>query len=230
MRLLYLWKNIFIFIIVISLLTGCGKSLEEEIYKHLEKAVTLESVFEKQQQPLVELEKKEQTIYEKIIKLGMSQFDEIKALSKEAIVVVDERESRIKQEKESINASKKEFLSTESIVDKLKDDKLKENGKELMKIMNERYHSYDQLYKYYQEAIGLDRELYSMFQEEELTLEQLEKQVKKINEMYDLVVKENEKFNELTDIYNKKKKEFYISAGLNVVFEGKDGAETTETK
>lgn len=223
---MYFFKTILIITVFVSLLTGCGKSPEEEIYNHLESAVSLEAVFEEQQQPLVELEKKEQDIYEKIIKLGMSEFDEIKALSQDAIEVVIERETRIEKEKESIDASKEEFLLTESKVDNLKDEKVRLNAEELMKVMNSRYESYDKLYTYYKDAIALDRELYEMFQREELTLEQLENQVKKINEMYDNVVKENEKFNELTDTYNKKKKEFYIAADLNVVFEeNKDAAE-----
>ena len=222
---MYFFKTILIITVFVSLLTGCGKSPEEEIYNHLESAVSLEAVFEEQQQPLVELEKKEQDIYEKIIKLGMSEFDEIKALSQDAIKVVSERETRIEKEKESIDASKEEFLLTESKVDNLKDEKVRLNAEELMKVMNSRYESYDKLYTYYKDAIALDRELYEMFQKEELTLDQLENQVKKINEMYDNVVKENEKFNELTDTYNKKKKEFYIVADLNVVFEeNKDAA------
>ncbi|HHY73920.1 MAG TPA: hypothetical protein GX497_12040 [Bacillus bacterium] len=228
---MYFWKNIIVIIGFIFILAGCGKSLEEEIYSHLEKAVSLEAVFEEQQQPLVELEKKEQDLYEKIIQLGMSEFAEINVLSEEAIAIVDERESRIKKEKESIDSSKKAFLSTEAVVGNLKDEKLKGNAEELMEIMNKRYDAYNQLYEYYQDAIRLDRELYKMFQKEELTLDQLEGQVKKINGMYDSVVQANEKFNELTETYNKKKKEFYLAAGLNVVFEEKqDHAEATKTK
>lgn len=216
---MYLFK-IFLFVtLFIALLSGCGMSAEEEIFSHLENAVGLEADFEKQQQPLVELEKREQTIYEKIIKLGMSEFEQIQRLSKEAIEVVNERETRIEKEKESIESSKEEFLLTESRVAKLKDEKVKNNAEDLLKVMNLRYDSYDKLYKNYKSAIALDRELYEMFQKEELTLEQLEVQVKKINEMYDNVVKENEKFNELTDTYNKKKKEFYLAADLNVVFD-----------
>lgn len=223
---MYFLRNMFIITVVIGLLSGCGKSVEEEIYTHLENAVSLEAAFEEQQQPLVDLEKKEQGIYEKIIKLGMSEFEQIKLLSQEAIVVVDERETRIEKEKESIDESKEEFLLTKSKVADLENQKVKADAEELIKIMNDRYVSYEQLYNYYKDAIGLDRELYKMFQKEELTLEQLEEQVKKINEMYDNVVKENEKFNTLTDTYNKKKKEFYIAADLNVVFEENAAAET----
>lgn len=216
---MYLFKFFLFVTLFIALLSGCGMSAEEEIFSHLENAVGLEADFEKQQQPLVELEKREQTIYEKIIKLGMSEFEQIQRLSKEAIEVVNERETRIEKEKESIESSKEEFLLTESRVAKLKDEKVKNNAEDLLKVMNLRYDSYDKLYKNYKSAIALDRELYEMFQKEELTLEQLEVQVKKINEMYDNVVKENEKFNELTDTYNKKKKEFYLAADLNVVFD-----------
>lgn len=202
-----------------SLLAGCGLSAKEEIYNHLEKAVSLESVFEQQQQPLVELETKEQELYEKIIGLGMSQFEEIKVLSQQALEIVNERKSRIDKEKESINASRQEFLLIEPKVESLKDEKIKEDAKILINTMNERYQTYDKLYNYYQDAIALDQKLYEMFQNKELTLQQLEDQVKKINEMYEKVMKANQKFNELTDTYNVKKKEFYQAAELEVVFE-----------
>ncbi|WP_230474331.1 YkyA family protein [Calidifontibacillus erzurumensis] len=211
--------KIFIVIMTVTVLGGCGKSVEEKIFTHLENAVSLEGAFEEQQEPLIELEKKEQMIYEKIIKLGMDEFDEIKALSQEAIKIVDDRETRVEQEKKSIDQSKEQFRLVEKEIEKLKDEKAKETAKQLVAVMNERYDSYEKLYTYYKKAIDLDRNLYEMFQEEELTLEELEEQIKKINEMYDLVVQESKTFNELTENYNKKKKDFYIASGLNVVFE-----------
>lgn len=201
------------------MLTGCGMAVEEEIFNHLEKAVSLEGVFEEQQQPLVELEMKEQELYEKIIKLGMSEFNEIKVLSQEALAIIDEREARIEKEKDSIHASRQEFLLIESKVRKLKEESVKQKAEELLNAMKRRYDTYDLLYSYYKEAIALDRTLYEMFQREDLTLQQLEEQIRKINEMYDNVVKTNEQFNKLTDTYNVKKKEFYEAAGLDVVFE-----------
>lgn len=209
------------------MLTGCGLATEEEIYNHLEKAVSLETVFEEQQQPLVELETKEQNLYEKIIQLGMSEFDEIKVLSKQALAIIDEREARIEKEKESINASEQEFLLIESKVEKIKETGVKQKAEELLKAMKNRYETYDLLYGHYKEAILLDRQLYDMFQQEDLTLQQLEEQINKINEMYDNIVKANEKFNELTDTYNVKKREFYEAAGLDVVFNNNETSGTS---
>ncbi|WP_258000381.1 YkyA family protein [Bacillus sp. Marseille-P3661] len=215
-------KNIVLILLLILFMSGCGSSVEDEIYNHLEKAVSLESVFEQQQDPLVELEMKEQKLYEKIIQLGMSQFDEIKGLSQEALAIVEERESRIDKEKESIDASEQEFLLVENQISKIKDINLKEKGIDLTKAMKERYATYDKLYEQYKKAISLDRQLYEMFQKEDLTLQQLEEQITKINTTYDEVVKANEQFNQWTDTYNQKKKEFYNAAELNVVFENKE--------
>jgi ABC-type siderophore export system fused ATPase/permease subunit len=54
--------------IVTFLLSACtGQSAQEKIYDHLEKAVTLEDAFSEQQQPLVDLENKEQKLYNEII-------------------------------------------------------------------------------------------------------------------------------------------------------------------
>lgn len=57
-----------------------------------------------------------------------------------------------------------------------------------------------------------------MFQNEELTLEELEQQINLINETYEKVVAANESFNKLTDQYNNAKVSFYKKAGLEVVF------------
>ena len=46
------------FLLVLAVLTGCTKSPAEKIYEILEKVVAQEQVFEKQQEPIMELEQK----------------------------------------------------------------------------------------------------------------------------------------------------------------------------
>jgi hypothetical protein len=206
------------------LLTACNKGPEpaEEIYNHLEKAVLLEEVFEEQQAPLVELETKEQKLYDEIISLGMAEFDRIKTLSNEAISIIDERKNRIEKEYESLKASKQEVEFILPIIDGMEETELKQQAQSLYDQFIKRFESYEELYQAYSTALSYDRTLYEILQTEELTLEQLENQITKINESYETVVTENDAFNKLTEQYNEEKKTFYSESGLNVSFGEED--------
>lgn len=198
-------------------LAGCsGPSAEEEMYNALEKAVAAESSFEDQQEPLVELEKKENELYEEIISLGMKEYEKIVSLSEEALSVVEEREKRAEDEKESIMDSKEEFKAVEGISKNLDDQALKSKASDLQTLMQQRYDAYDALSAAYNEAIALDKELYQLFQKKDLKLEELEAKITEINSSYEKVAALNKEFNDLTEKYNKAKMDFYKKAEIEV--------------
>src|SRR5690606_34136918 len=171
------------------MLSGCvsGPTPEEEIYETLEHVVSVEKDFEKQQDPLVDLEKKEKEIYDQLISLSMNDYDKIVNLADEALSIVDEREEHLQNEKESINKSKEEVEKVDSIIKEIKDADLKQEVSDLINVMEERYTSYDKLFESYSNALQLDRSLYEMFKNKDLTLEELEDQINKINDMYEQV-------------------------------------------
>lgn len=220
--LLFNYKHKRIFILFISclfvtLLAGCfGPSPEEQIYTTLEEVVKLEGDFEKQQAPLLELEKKESEIYNQIIDLGMDEFNKVVELSKEAVTLVEDREAKIDSEYESIMASKKEFESIDEQIEQIEDKDLLEKANQLKDTMDERYSAYEELYKLYKNSITLDKELYTMLQKEDLSIEDLEAQTAKINETYQKVMEKNESFNKFTEQYNQEKMDFYKAAEFNV--------------
>jgi hypothetical protein len=198
-------------------LSGCsGSSPEEEMYSALEKVVSLEDTFEEQQKPLMELEKEENELYEEIISLGMKEYDKIVSLSKEAAAVVEEREKRLEDERQSILDSKEEFKNIAALTKELKEDGAKDKADKLQGLMQNRYDSYDALYASYKEAIVLDKELYQMFQKKDLKLEELEAKITEINSTYEKVLAENKKFNEYTEQYNQAKMDFYKEAEIEV--------------
>ncbi|MFG6116829.1 YkyA family protein [Halobacillus sp. MO56] len=225
--------------LILVVLAACnnGPAPEEQIYEHLEKAVSLEEEFRKQQQPIVELERKEQELYNKIINLSMEEFDQIKEYSQEAAGLVEERQQKIELEKESIDAAKQEFDKIEPLIDDLDEEEqagAKEKAKALVETMNNRYDAYQQLYEDYQAAIGLDKELYQLLQKKELEEEALQKHIEKINDSYDKVIKSNETFNKYTEEYNEQKKAFYEATDLNVEYSEEDkdvsGSESNDSK
>lgn len=211
-------------------MTGCSnQEPEEQIYEHLEEAVSQEETFREQQEPMVELEEKEQQLYDEIIALNMDQFDQIKEKSEEAAGIVEERRNKLELEKESIDAAKAEFDEIKSPVEDLGEEnkEVQEKAKELIDVMEKRYSTYEELYNAYDEALTLDAELYEMTQKEDLKEEDLKAQVEQINESYNQVIEKNEAFNQYTDEYNTLKKELYETMELEVTYEETE-EDTTE--
>nr|WP_237417245.1 YkyA family protein [Halobacillus litoralis] len=211
-------------------MTGCSnQEPEEQIYEHLEEAVSQEETFREQQEPMVELEEKEQQLYDEIIALNMDQFDQIKEKSEEAAGIVEERRNKLELEKESIDAAKAEFDEIKSPVEDLgeENEEARDKAQELIDVMEKRYSTYEELYNAYDEALTLDAELYEMTQKEDLKEEDLKAQVEQINESYNQVIEKNEAFNQYTDEYNTLKKELYETMELEVTYEESE-EDTTE--
>ena len=219
--ILSIFKKISLAIIMMAgvfSLAGCldKQSPEEKMFEALEKVVSIEKGFEDQQDPLVELEKKEKEIYEKIISLGMKEYDQIVKLADEALALADKRAEHIEKEKESIDESEKEFGNVDEIIEEIDDANLKKQATELQATMKERYETHDKLYENYKKGLQYDKELYEMLKDKELSFEKLEEQINKVNEVYEIVLNNNQEFNDKTDQYNQEKMDFYKNAGIEV--------------
>jgi hypothetical protein len=211
------WLFIILLSIISLSLTGClGPSPEEKMYNVMEEVVKEEKGFEEQQQPLVDLEKKERELYDKMISLGGKEHAQLVELADEALKTVADRKKHIDLEQESLDASKEKFKSVATITKEIKDEKLKNKANELNKIMIKRYEIHNDLFEEYQLGIKYDTELYNMLKQEDVSLDKLEEQVSKINETYDKVLKTNEEFNSQTKKYNNAKLDFYKQAGFNI--------------
>ncbi len=199
-------------------MTGCRNSQTptEKMYRELEKVVTIEKNFEKQQDPLVRLEKQEQELYNQIISLGMKNPEEIRNLADKALDSVAQRKEHIEKEEKSMEASENEFKKIEKIIDQLKNKKEKKAAQNLYQMMMKRYDVHDELYQTYLEGIKYDSELYELLKKEDVPLNVLEAQINKINETYEKVMYANKKFNEYTSKYNEMKLSFYQVSGLDV--------------
>ncbi|MBM6617604.1 YkyA family protein [Bacillus suaedaesalsae] len=215
------YRSIVFGIVLAITLSACqtGPLPQETIYSHLEQAVKLETGFENQQTEMIRLETKEKEIYDQIMTLGLKEIEKIKQLSTEALVITEERRTGLSTEYESMQQSKQEFEKIINIVEEVEEEQLKKSAKALVELMNTRYSTYEELYKAYGKSIEFDKELYIMFQNKDLTLEQLEEQIQKVNGSYESVLALNEKFNKITNEYNEKKRMFYEDAGLNITLE-----------
>lgn len=206
-----------ILLLSLVILTGCfNGSPEEKIHKILEKTAEKESNFTEHQEPLNDLEKKEKEKYEKIIELGLDEYEQIVEISDEATKNIDQREEIIEKEQSSMQSSKEQFNKVGEQIGKIEDEKVKKEATDLKKIMSERYSTYDNLYDAYQQSLAYDRELYELFKKEDLKMDELQGQIEKINTSYAKVLKANEQFNALTEKSNQKKESFYDSSGIEM--------------
>ena len=82
-----------VFIIFAFVLSGCSPSPspEENIYQTMEETAVKEADFEKYQQPLTELEKKEKALFDEMMDFGMKDFEKISELADRALVNLDKK-------------------------------------------------------------------------------------------------------------------------------------------
>jgi hypothetical protein len=213
-------RSIYVFVLSLNLflLSGClnQKTTPEKMYEVMEEVVIAESAFEKQQDPLVNAEKKEKQLYDEIISLGMKEYGQIVKLTDQALLLVKERETLMASETESIEKSKEKFEKLQPYIKELEEPVLNKAAKELFDVMMERYKLHDELQQSYSDALKLDKDLYQMFRNKDLSMDQLESQINQINEKYQQVYQINEKFNLNTKRYNELKLVFYKEAGFKI--------------
>jgi hypothetical protein len=206
----------FIIIILSILLSAClqQETTTEKIYTILEKVAIDEKGFEQVQDPLVQIEKKEKTIYDKIIELNTNHYDDKVKLSNEALTMVNDREKYMETEIKSLQESEKEFKKVIPMINKINDKKLEEQANQLYDIMMNRYKAHKTLSKEYLNGISEDHQLYEMFKDQNVSVDHLQAQVEKTNTRYKSIYTANDQFNRFTKQYNASKLQFYKNAGL----------------
>ena len=214
------YKSIIVLLISALVLVGCnGEQTEELMYEHMEESVNLESDFVAQQQPLSELEREEQAIYQEISELNADEFDQIVELADEAIESINLRREHIETELESIESSKEEFDKIIPLIDELEDEAMQTVANDMVDLMEERYQAYLTLHETYQTSLDYDVELYEMLKDEDLEEPQFTEQIERVNEQYQEIINVNLTFNETTEAFNEIKREFYDMTDLNITYQ-----------
>jgi flagellin-specific chaperone FliS len=207
-----------IFILFSIFLSACldRKTTPEKMYEVMEQVVSAEIPFEAKQEPIVNAEKEEKEIYDEIITLGLKEYEEIVELSNKALLLIEERRTLITEESASIAKSKEQFEQLKPFIDKLENRDLQKKAMKLYDVMFERYRLHEELQLSYIEALNLDRELYEMFKNKAVAIDQLENQINLINDTYSEIYEINDHFNKSTATYNDLKLSFYKEAGLKI--------------
>ncbi|WP_409253547.1 YkyA family protein [Bacillus sp. SCS-153A] len=203
---------------VIFLLSGCmgGTTPQEMVYNTLEDTVKKEEALKETQEPLTKLEEEEQKLFDQAIGLSMKEIDQIREISDQALENISKRETLIEEEAAAMEAAEEAFQAAESSIAEIEDDSLKKEAEELASIMNERFKAHASMVDSYLKSLESDRELYEMLKKEDLTMEELQAQIEKINANYQTTMEFNQTYNQLTEKVNASKLSFYEKAEINV--------------
>ena len=198
------------------MLVGCNKDQKpsEKAFDYMEKAASQEQDFNEQQQPLVDEEKKEQDLYNKIMKLDMDDYKQISDYSDQALASIQKRQDMIDKEKKSIDSGYKMFKKAIPHLNDVEKDEAQKSAQAIVDIMDKRYEAFQSLYDAYQSSIDEDTKLFNLLKKKELTTEELQTQLKVVNDSYTKVDEDKETFNKYTEEFNKNKKDFYDTVGI----------------
>ena len=205
-----------------TLLAGCfGPKPEEELYVAFENAAKQEKPMFEDAKKLEALEKEGQTLYNQIVQEGKDNNQAVKEKLDQAAKNTAERGKIIDKEKDALNKAQEEMKSVDKYVEKIKDNKLKEQADKVKSTYEKRYESFKKMYDNYTKSLKLEKELYTMLQEKDAKLKAISDKVKTVNQSYKDIDTEKDKFNEYTKSYNTEKVAFYKQADIKIKEEKK---------
>lgn len=206
-------KKLSFFSLVFALfliIPGCtSHDAGNKAFTYLEKAASKEDVFNQQQKPLIQEEKDEQDLYQKIMALDMTKYDQIKDYSEQALKHVDARQKLMDKEKQSIEDAYKTFKEAVPYLKKIDNKDAKGHAEKVIDDMTKRYNAFEDLYSTYKQSVDLDHSLFTMLKDKNLTKDDLTKQLNKVNAAYEDIEKHKDTFNQLTQSFNDEKKSLY---------------------
>ncbi|WLR43291.1 YkyA family protein [Bacillus carboniphilus] len=214
-------KRIYVVLLLCTtMLMSCANDdPAKEIYDIFEQVVAIEKGFQEEQEPRVELEKKENEIYNNLVELGNDQQEQIEELSDKALTNISKREEILQSEIDSIEESKEEFSKVEDKIDEIEEEDQTDQLQKTIDIMNQRYEVHDSLATHYREVLKLEEELYNLFKQEDAAIEEIDDVLQKINGKYKEIIEDNQLFNDYTQQYNEAKMNFYEMIDLQVIEE-----------
>jgi len=197
------------------LLSGCNdRKPDKQAFNYLEKAAKEEEGFNKEQKPLLKEEKKEQSLYNKIMALDTKDAKKIKSYSDEALSSLDKRQKMIDDENKSLTSAYKTFKKAVPYMKEIKKEKAAKSVQQLIDNMKKRYTAFQSLYKSYQSSITADKKLFTLLKDKNVKTEDLQKQLQTVNQTYQKIEENKKAFNAYTETFNDEKQVFYKIIGM----------------
>jgi hypothetical protein len=197
-------------IVVLLLLTGCSHLIDkQEVLSAFQKMTAYEKDAIEEQKKLTEFEQKQNAIYAHMMSYGFKHFTKVAQLAKEALMNIEEREKYVAREYKAMHSAKRQLNMAKRKTNGLHDEQVKQQINQFIEVAEQRYETYDRLYAEYKEMLALEKELYILLQNKDVTAERFQRQIDRINERYQNIIDINEQFNAYTKEYNREKKQLF---------------------
>jgi hypothetical protein len=197
-------------IVVLLLLAGCSHLIDkQEVLSAFQKMTAYEKDAIEEQKKLTEFEQKQNAIYAHMMSYGFKHFTKVAQLAKEALMNIEEREKYVAREYKAMHSAKRQLNMAKRKTNGLHDERIKQQINQFIEVAEQRYETYDKLYAEYKEMLALEKELYILLQNKDVTAERFQRQIDRINERYQNIMDINEQFNAYTKEYNREKKQLF---------------------
>jgi hypothetical protein len=197
-------------IVVLLLLAGCSHLIDkQEVLSAFQKMTAYEKDAIEEQKKLTEFEQKQNAIYARMMSYGFKHFTKVAQLAKEALMNIEEREKYVAREYKAMHSAKRQLNMAKRKTSGLHDEQIKQQINQFIEVAEQRYETYDKLYAEYREMLALEKELYILLQNKDVTSERFQRQIDRINERYQNIMDINEQFNAYTKEYNREKKQLF---------------------
>jgi Putative cell-wall binding lipoprotein len=197
-------------IVVLLLLAGCSHLIDkQEVLSAFQKMTAYEKDAIEEQKKLTEFEQKQNAIYAHMMSYGFKHFTKVAQLAKEALMNIEEREKYVAREYKAMHSAKRQLNMAKRKTNGLHDERIKQQINQFIEVAEQRYETYDKLYAEYKEMLALEKELYILLQNKDVTAERFQRQIDRINERYQNIMDINEQFNAYTEEYNREKKQLF---------------------
>lgn len=199
------------------LTVACGDhKVEENIYNHLEETVEIERELPTIHEKLAQLEKEENDIYDQIFEESLENKAALQSIADDALKILDEQREHIVEEAETIDQSQTEFIQIKPLIDELGKDDIIDQAEQVYEAMVERYELYEQWFESYEQSLNINEELYNLFFEDDLDVDQFNLLVESSNESSEQAQINLTELSEQTSTYNNLKTSFYEQLDLNI--------------
>lgn len=210
------WNRLFIMVMILLVFTGCRMSSpEEEIFTLFERAAEAERNFEEYGLRKVELEQKEEALYEQIAQRGEGN-QYLQSIIEEIKESITERKGLIEKQSQLIKSSYEETAELEALVGGIKNPTVKEKAQQVQALYGKRYEAFMELEGNYLLTIQLEKQLFSDLKDEPQDLENINDMISTINEEFSRNISFQKTFSYLTSQLNDAKRIFYTAAEIPI--------------
>lgn len=202
-----------VLVFIVLMLSACsfGETTEVKLSNILTEMYELELNYRDVQLELVDIEKKEQANFQRMMELTKDQQEELTKQVDATEKLLEERLVLVGKEADSIKQASGKMDNIKKLIEETKEENDKETLQKIEQALANRFEAYDVLTEQYHTLASSQEELYNLLIEGDAEVDAVQEKVVEVNEQNEVVKQAVNEFNELTMELNKVKEEAFTS-------------------